>query len=481
MDRTRSLIPWFGACPPLPTPGRLAPPLPRYVIGAVLLAVVVAPGHAFGWGEIYHAQVARDAIAVAPAEMRQAFTPYADHVMAAVMEPHALWGAEHEVPELLQKEIERAAHLADSNPFKWFKALMRVAHLAADAVNPCPQGAEQRLSSDRLIQLAVKQDEGFPVRIEALPEPLGAVSPAPTTSPCGDHDLDVNHVGVVRTILAAWLEIYKRAGMQPGELAGPIQIRQPSPEKEPVSGVETDLAVWAKERARLVEQAREAYRRRAQEADQASTAAAYLSLAEWCDGQHLVAERDAALTATLRVDPNNKAAHEKLGHEYFEGTWLSRKQALRLKREQRQRQAKEAGTAQAYVDLGNWCESNGLSAEATEAYRQALTIDPRNAAARAKLGRESTPSAETTAAERTGSESRWGELARSTHSDLRDAEAYLSEMQRVYRIATPLERLDLDTQMAEARSRYESAKAAAGRLEEDCRKAPDCQPGYIRQ
>lgn len=148
-----------------------------------------------------------------------------------------------------------------------------------------------------------------------------------------------------------------------------------------------------------------------------------VKLALWCESHGLTAEREKRLAQAVLADPSNAAARGLLGLVVHQGRWMTpdrvgeamksdgalarrlaeynghrdrleqeewrRDESFRAKvrpfekgdpREaERWRQAgrlARARLAPAHVKLGAWCEQNGLKAEATAHYTQAVVLNP---------------------------------------------------------------------------------------------------------
>ncbi|MBI2571678.1 MAG: hypothetical protein HYV63_32105 [Candidatus Schekmanbacteria bacterium] len=202
-----------------------------FAITAMCGALLVSAGHA--WGPDVHQQAVRDALRLAPAELATAVTPFLSELPAAIMEPDQLWGRAHDARALLPSEFARAVKLfAGDNPYKRFKALMRVSHLAADVLLPCreerPPGNAPTFferSLDNRLRIAIEKDDGFPVTISAWPVALD-----PTALPAVLSDCDIRHgersyADLVRMTLSVWRAVVEGAGQRWPTLAASLEVR----------------------------------------------------------------------------------------------------------------------------------------------------------------------------------------------------------------------------------------------------------------
>ena len=64
---------------------------------------------------------------------------------------------------------------------------------------------------------------------------------------------------------------------------------------------------------------------------QADDADAHLEMAKWCRGKKLRRRAARHLEATIKLRPDDAEAHKLLGHEKFEGKWMTREETLKAK------------------------------------------------------------------------------------------------------------------------------------------------------
>lgn len=127
-------------------------------------------------------------------------------------------------------------------------------------------------------------------------------------------------------------------------------------------------------------------------------AEAHVRLALWCESHALGAERIKHLALAVLIDPKNARARALMGLVAQRGQWvtpekaaekLTRDEALsaklaayNAKREQLKSQivpgpySSKSRAARAHVELGMWCEKNGLKAEATAHFTSAVILAP---------------------------------------------------------------------------------------------------------
>jgi len=126
--------------------------------------------------------------------------------------------------------------------------------------------------------------------------------------------------------------------------------------------------------------------------------AAQVKLALWCEVHGLSAERVKHLALAVLADPSNAAARGLMGLLAYKGKWenpdavsakvkadealtarLAEYNARREKLEGaggQRRRVDRRRLAMEHVNLGLWCESNGLKPEATAHFTQAVVLDP---------------------------------------------------------------------------------------------------------
>ncbi len=123
---------------------------------------------------------------------------------------------------------------------------------------------------------------------------------------------------------------------------------------------------------------------------------AHIRLASWCElhGMHL--ERHKHLGIALDLAPDNAAVHGMLGQVFDGGEWrmpqavvedyLSDARAKANLASYRARRERMSDTAQAHWQLAEWCEENGLKAEAQAHLAAVVRLNPAREEAWKKLG-----------------------------------------------------------------------------------------------
>ena len=103
---------------------------------------------------------------------------------------------------------------------------------------------------------------------------------------------------------------------------------------------------------------------------------AHVRLASWCEAHGMQAERHKHLAIALEIAPDHPAAHGLLGQVVDNGEWRMPEVVVEDFRSDAAAKATLAGyharrdkspdTAQAQWRLAEWCDQNGLKAEAKE-------------------------------------------------------------------------------------------------------------------
>ncbi len=127
---------------------------------------------------------------------------------------------------------------------------------------------------------------------------------------------------------------------------------------------------------------------------------AHIRLASWCEIHGMHVERHKHLGIALEVSPDHPAVHGLLGEVRDNGQWrmpqavvedyrsdADTKSKLALYRARRE---KSPDTAQAHWQLGEWCEENGLEAEARAHFAAVIRLNPAREEAWKKLGYQRT-------------------------------------------------------------------------------------------
>ncbi len=123
---------------------------------------------------------------------------------------------------------------------------------------------------------------------------------------------------------------------------------------------------------------------------------AHVRLSLWCQAHGLSAESLKHLTLAVLFDPSHARARGLLGLVSYHGRWLrpesirdrvqaDQEMTARLD-EYRQRRKLARFTAKSQWELGLWCESQGLTAEAAAHFTAVTQIDPSHEAAWKRLG-----------------------------------------------------------------------------------------------
>jgi hypothetical protein len=127
-------------------------------------------------------------------------------------------------------------------------------------------------------------------------------------------------------------------------------------------------------------------------------AGAHVKLAVWCEAHDMNAERLKHLAVAMAIDPQNAAARGLMGLVAQGGKWLPPEKVgesvkadeammARLAEYNAKREATPEN-ADAQFQLAQWCEQNGLKAEAMAHFTAVTQIDPKRADAWRKLGCE---------------------------------------------------------------------------------------------
>ncbi|MHC4661998.1 MAG: DUF1570 domain-containing protein [Planctomycetota bacterium] len=162
------------------------------------------------------------------------------------------------------------------------------------------------------------------------------------------------------------------------------------------------------------------YNKKLLTAKRENTADTYVELAKWCYENEMTEHAQAALKSALKIDTDHKEARDLLGYVNAGGKWMLRTEAIRkgyvpsedglwLKsssssgsssapqaagkaaNEEYMRLLSEAemrSTAASFFDLGKWCRDLGMEAQAKDAFRRAIALDPKHAPAHRALGHE---------------------------------------------------------------------------------------------
>jgi Pretoxin HINT domain len=123
---------------------------------------------------------------------------------------------------------------------------------------------------------------------------------------------------------------------------------------------------------------------------------AHIRLASWCELHGMQVERHKHLGIALELEPENPAVHGLLGQVSDGGEWrmpqavvedyLTDAKAKASLASYRARREKIPDTAQAHWQLAEWCEENGLPAEARAHLAAVVRLNPAREEAWKKLG-----------------------------------------------------------------------------------------------
>jgi hypothetical protein len=124
--------------------------------------------------------------------------------------------------------------------------------------------------------------------------------------------------------------------------------------------------------------------------------AAHIRLASWCELHGMQIERHKHLGIALELAPDNPAVHGLLGQVFDNGEWrmpqavvenyVTDPEAKTNLTTYRARREKIPDTAQAHWQLAEWCEENGLAAEAKAHLAAVVRLNPSREEAWKKLG-----------------------------------------------------------------------------------------------
>ncbi len=124
-------------------------------------------------------------------------------------------------------------------------------------------------------------------------------------------------------------------------------------------------------------------------------AGAHVRLASWCEAHGLIAERHKHLGIALEIDPDHPAARGLLGELADKGEWRMPAVVIDDHRGDpaaatlalyHARRDKIPETAQAHWQLAEWCDQNGLKAEAMAHLTAVVRLNPGHEDAWKKLG-----------------------------------------------------------------------------------------------
>src|SRR5262249_39054972 len=116
------------------------------------------------------------------------------------------------------------------------------------------------------------------------------------------------------------------------------------------------------------------------------SASAHIRLASWCELHGMHVERHKHLGIALELEPENPAVHGLLGQVFEGGEWRTAQAVTEDYRldgkgkttlaSYRARRDRMPDTAQAHWQLAEWCEENGLPAEAKAHFSAVVRLNP---------------------------------------------------------------------------------------------------------
>ncbi len=124
--------------------------------------------------------------------------------------------------------------------------------------------------------------------------------------------------------------------------------------------------------------------------------AAHVRLASWCEAHGMQVERHRHLAIALEIAPDHATAHGLLGQVFDKGEWRIPEAVIADHKSDagpattlasyHARRDKSPDTAQAQWQLAEWCEQNGLTAEARVHLTAVVRLNPAREEAWKKLG-----------------------------------------------------------------------------------------------
>ena len=226
----------------------------------------------------------------------------------------------------------------------------------------------------------------------------------------------------------------------------------------------------------------------AMKAEAGHVPAKLVKLAIWCESHGMAAERRAALEEAVRLDPSNATAHGLLGEAEYRGHWLTPEAVSarmkedesliarlaeynarrdRIERDTEVERREVAGyerignhakagelkhvldrrLAPEHVQLGLWCERNGLKPEAQAHFTTALLLNPHDQATWRHLGyvhhhgrwmsHEQIAAEEHEALAQKQADHHWGPLLKRRAAGLRDRRLRAEAEANLARISDP--------------------------------------------
>ena len=111
----------------------------------------------------------------------------------------------------------------------------------------------------------------------------------------------------------------------------------------------------------------------------------YFDLGLWCQQNKLDAQAKEMFEKVIALNPEHFGAREKLGYIKYKNQWIKKEEMNKIDYEEQLAKLKDDDVKGLY-ELGVWCESKKLQAEAQSVFEKVLTLDPEHLGAREKLG-----------------------------------------------------------------------------------------------
>lgn len=111
----------------------------------------------------------------------------------------------------------------------------------------------------------------------------------------------------------------------------------------------------------------------------------YYELGLWCQRNMLDAQAKEMFEKVIALNPEHFGAREQLGYVKYKDQWIKKEEKNKIDYEEQLAKLKDDDINGLY-ELGVWCESKKLQAEAQSVFEKVLTLDPEHFGAREKLG-----------------------------------------------------------------------------------------------
>jgi len=111
----------------------------------------------------------------------------------------------------------------------------------------------------------------------------------------------------------------------------------------------------------------------------------YYNLGLWCQQNKLDAQANEMFEKVIALDPEHPGAREKLGYVKYKNQWVKKGEEAKVDYEERLSKLK-GNDAKGLYELGVWCETKKLQAEAQSLFEKVLDLDSEHPGAREKLG-----------------------------------------------------------------------------------------------